>query len=417
MKVQPLVYYVGIISLASSSGLTGTVLAFTPVWSRIIRASGGGSMNPPPPPPRDPSDGMSHFDDGDDDDWNKHNNIIASSMLGILNHDHDSEETARPSDDKAISNLTEMRGGSNTKLKPSNDVIAGSKSSLQMTQMYWSDVFESLKTKVGEMNPFKSKIQDEDEIDPRTVQVQAVIAPNSDILPDNVVRSAAQRSGMLGSVMRTDRVKECARHLKKWYVQRGYILHSVTGATLHSDTATATLTVQEPILSSKPLDIRFAKEVLIDPESGKTTTRRKYREKLERRKGRTLRQQEWVAITSNLNTTLVEAKGRTNPHTLSNRMGLQPGRHFQWDGSRWQRIAQSGIFEKIWRANPVQMDDGTVQMQVLCQESPPRNLEYGVSKSLYTGHWVSSNLKLLESFIKTFYWKETRTFLTFSRFC
>ena len=104
MKVQPLVYYVGIISLASSSGLTGTVLAFTPVWSRIIRASGGGSMNPPPPPPRDPSDGMSHFDDGDDDDWNKHNNIIASSMLGILNHDHDSEETARPSDDKAISN-------------------------------------------------------------------------------------------------------------------------------------------------------------------------------------------------------------------------------------------------------------------------------------------------------------------------
>lgn len=148
-------------------------------------------------------------------------------------------------------------------------------------------------------------------------------------------------------------------------------------------------------MSSMPLDIRFAKEVPIDPESGQTTTRRKYREKLERRRGRPLRQEEWMAIAKQLNSTLIEAEGRTNPHTLSTRMGMEPGGHFRWDGMQWQKIAGSGIFSKIWRTNPVQMGDGTVQMQVLCQESPPRNLEYGISKSLYTGHWVSIRIRIM----------------------
>ena len=189
--------------------------------------------------------------------------------------------------------------------------------------------------------------------------------------------------------MRSDRINECARQLKKWYVQRGYVLHSVTGATLHSENGTATLTVQEPILSSMPVDIKFAKEVPIDPETGASTTMRKYREKMERRKRRQLRKDEWTAIVSDLNTTLIEATGRTKPKTLMRTLGLSPGRHFCWNGQKWQRIVQSGLFSKIWSASPVRMGDGTVQLQVLCQESPPRNLEYGISKSLYTGHWVS----------------------------
>ena len=102
-----------------------------------------------------------------------------------------------------------------------------------------------------------------------------------------------------------------------------------------------------------------------------------------------MRREEWNAIADGLNTTLIESKGRTNPRTLSKRMGLKPGSHFQWNGDRWQSISRSGIFSKVWNASPVQMEDGTVQLQVLAQESPPRNLEYGLSKSLYTGHWVS----------------------------
>jgi hypothetical protein len=102
-----------------------------------------------------------------------------------------------------------------------------------------------------------------------------------------------------------------------------------------------------------------------------------------------LRAEEWDKIKSALNTTLVEAKGRTNPRTLSKRLGLEHGGHFKWDGQLWQNIAQSGIFARVWRASPVQMSDGSVQVQVVAQESPPRNLEYGIQKSLYTGNWVS----------------------------
>lgn len=36
---------------------------------------------------------------------------------------------------------------------------------------------------------------------------------------------------------------------------------------------------------------------------------------------------------------------------------------------------------------PVRLEDGSIQLRVICQESPPRRVEYGVSKSLYTGEW------------------------------
>jgi hypothetical protein len=296
-------------------------------------------------------------------------------------------------------NATHVRGGSSTSTrasatvapsrttKPTHDLLAGTKSSIQTSLSYWSDAFQQLQKKLVHLFPNKKKKHDE--IDLTTIPVQDVQAPTSTILPPMVVKRAAQRSGMVGSVMTADRVNECARQLKQWYVQRGYVLHSVTGATLHAENGTATLAVQEPIVSDVPLDIKFAKEMLIDPDTGETLTRRKYREKLERVKGRPLRREEWVSISDQLNTTLVESKGRTNARTISRRLGLEAGRHFCWNGDRWQRIAQSGIFSKIWRTSPVQMGDGTVQLQVLCQESPPRNLEYGISKSLYTGNWVS----------------------------
>ncbi len=142
-----------------------------------------------------------------------------------------------------------------------------------------------------------------------------------------------------------------------------------------------------------PVNIQFAKEVIIDPDSGDTTSMREYRAKVEKRKGRSLHKEEWSDITSGLNTTLIEVSGRTNPKIISKRLNLHPGRHFQWSAQRWQNVANSGIFSRIWRASPIRMSDGSVQLQVVAQEAPPRNLEYGISKSLYTGQWVSSRIK------------------------
>ena len=390
MKVQS----VAVVTLTS---YVGTAVAFAPLWSNIFKArgvgigngsgsgngNGSGNINPPPPP-YNPAHWSSQNEDDDGNDWNG-NDIFAASILGVLD-DQDEESLEQDTFQDTLDDQYTLK-----MYASADDVVAGTKASLKTSQTYWSDAFESIQTKVSNtmsrINPFKKK-KDEHEIDMYNIPIRAVVA-ESDILPEIVVRSAAQRAGLLGSVMRSDRVNECARHLKNWYVQRGYVLHSVTGATLHSDNGTATLTLQEPVLFSTPVDIKFAKEVPVDPETGETTTRRKLREKMERQKGRPLRREEWAAVASTLNTTLIEAKGRTNPHTLSKRMGLRPGRHFQWDGQKWRSIAQSGIFSKIYNANPAKMRDGSVQLQVLCEESPPRNLEYGLSKSLYTGHWVS----------------------------
>ena len=392
---------VELVAFLALACLTNNAIAFAPTWSHFFRVSHGhgiGNMNsPPPPPPSNPNSWS--YQENEGGDWNK-NNICAASILGLFDDQDkgtvEQEQTHQDSMDiedcingisviDDLSALNDARGGS-TKTESTNDVVAGAKSSLQTTIAYWSDVFQSLQKKAS--NVFKKDRQKDDEVDLTKIPVQAVKV-NSEILPDTIVERAALRSGMLGSGLSSDRVSECARQLKKVYLQRGYVLHTVTGATLNADSGVATLNVQEPTVHALPLDIKFAKEVPIDPETGEATTRKKYRDKLERSKGRPLRKEEWTAIAGGLNTTLIESRGRTNPRTLSKRMGLKPGSHFQWNGDRWQSISRSGIFSKVWNASPVQMEDGTVQLQVLAQESPPRNLEYGLSKSLYTGHWVS----------------------------
>lgn len=386
-------------------------LAFTPGWTRISKAGNNGNNKSPPPPPRN-NDKFSYFEN-DGDDSNNYNQMCSSSMLGLLfandndndnNSNSETEGSILLQKEKKLDDSSEdcksisVRGGSQTtksKSSSTNNVIAGSKSSLILTQSYWSEVFQNLKKKAENMNPFKKPAEEDDEVDLTKVKIEAVDS-NSEILPKSIVRSAAQRSGMVGSAMNSDRVRECANQLKKWYVQRGYVLHSVTGATLHSENGTATLAVEEPIVSSIPMAIKFTKEMFVDPETGEPVARRRYREKVEKQKGRALRNEEWVAIAREMNSTLIETDGRANPRKIGQRLGLLPGNHFQWDGNLWKTVAQSGIFAKVFAASPVRMNDGTVQLQVLCQEAPPRNLEYGVSKSLYTGHWVS--------FGALFYW-------------
>lgn len=260
-----------------------------------------------------------------------------------------------------------FRGGS-------DEIIAGTKSTLQTATNYWSNIFDSIPTKMRSLlqrfNPFAKKKEDKsDELDLSNMLVQNVDAPESTVLPESVIRSAAQRSGLLGSVLRSDRVQECARHIKRWYLQRGYVLHSVTGATLHAENGTATLAVYEPRSASLPVAIRFAKLVPIDPESGQTTTMRKYKAKLETKRGRAFRKEEWEKIKSQLNTTIIEARGRTNPRIISKHLGLHAGQHFKWDGYLWQNIVQSGIFAKVFKANPVQLSDGSVQVQVRLSSS------------------------------------------------
>ena len=375
-------------------------------------SSSGSSIPPISPPPHDNC--FPIYDDGDGDGDDGDDNVLCSGLFMKILFDQDQNEVEEsiPIENESMQqyynendeSIFILRGGSST--TSSEDIVAGTKSTLQSTGHYWINFFRNtqskIKSTIQNLNPLKKKAtnegedDDDNEPDVSTIPVENINAPGSTILPDAIIRSAGQRSGLIGSVMRSDKVQECAKIVKSWYIKRGYVLHTVTGATLHAENGTATLNVQEPKSADLPLDIRFAKLVPIDPDTGEITTMRKYKTKLEKRKGRLFKGDEWTKIKSQLNTTLIEAKGRTNPRTLSKRLGLKSGHHFKWDGHLWQRIAQSGIFTKVWKAQPVKMSDGSVQVQVLAQESPSKNLEYGIQKSLYTGNWVSGIIKILE---------------------
>ena len=280
-----------------------------------------------------------------------------------------------------------------------NDVVAGGKTAISRASSFWKrTVDNAVESFKGFFRSKEEKKQLELLEQLQTMPIQRVSVPNSTVLPSDVVRVAVKRSGLIGQPLRTDRVQDFARHLKRWYLRQGFVLHSVTGATLKPETATAEITVEEPRVSRLPVDIVFCKEMVIDDETGELLTFRQYREKkvkeMEGSKSSFRRRGLVSGLTldrqldrKNLNTTFVQAKGRTKPLKVAKALRLIPGRPFQWYPDRWKKVAGSGIFSTILRASPERASDGSVCLQVYAIEPPARHLEYGIGKSLYTDSW------------------------------
>lgn len=291
-------------------------------------------------------------------------------------------------------NMTErfdcVRGGGSN----AENVVKGAQATLSSTSSFWGRNFQSLSSTVTK--PFKSagrkvsslfqskekKLEAELMEQLQTMPVRHV-SVNSTVLPTDVVQLAARRTGILGSPLRMDKVQDLAQTLKRWYSRKGYILHSVTGATLKPETATAEISVQEPVTSRAPVGITFCKEMVVDEGTGDLLTFRQYKDKNEKR--RTFGFDK--VKREDLNTTFVQTSGRTNPHRLASALGLKPGKPFRWNGQAWRQIASSGIFARVLRATPKPMGDGSVQLHIMATEAPARHLEYGLGRSLYTGSW------------------------------
>lgn len=294
----------------------------------------------------------------------------------------------------AADGVVVMRGGSSS-FQRRNDHVAGNKITLASTKSYWSDAFSKAgKTITSPFRAVKEKISSAMESDQqkaekellealKTMKVQTVALPNSTVVPREVINLAARRSGLIGNPLRTDRVQEFAKSLKRWYEMRGYVLHEVTGATLRTESATAEIQVQEPQVSQRPVDIVFCKEMVVDEETGNLMTFRQYKERHLKR--RTIGSRDITK--KDTNTTFIQTTGKTRPNCIAQVLGLKAGQHFQWDSNRWNMIRRSGIFGRILSAGPKRLQDGSVQLQIMATEAPARHLEYGVSKSLYTGSW------------------------------
>lgn len=231
----------------------------------------------------------------------------------------------------------------------------------------------------------------------RTTTIKkVVIGSKTSVVPTEVVDIAARSSNMIGHPLRTNTVQDFAEAIKRWYNRNGYVLHSVTGATLLADTGIAEIQVQEPTCSSPPVDITFVKEMILDDDTGELMTLRQYKERHTNRRsfGFTSDGTRSSSSSSNslldrnkLNVTYIRTNGRTKSNRIAEALQLQPYRSFRWQRSRWDTVASCGLFTKIYDASPRSLPDGSVQFKIIATEAPPRHLEYGLGKSLYTGIW------------------------------
>ena len=167
--------------------------------------------------------------------------------------------------------------------------------------------------------------------------------------------------------------------MKSFYDQNGYVLCEVSSASI-DPSGLVSLSVIEPRCAGEPVGMQFLKEMVVNPEDGRTVTFKKFNEMQERRKVvKKLKRED-------LNTTFVPTKGRTRGDVIARTLRMETGEVFKWDNERWQNVANSGLFELV-RTKPVKDKNGNVQLMVQATEKPTRNLEYGVTKSLYTGEW------------------------------
>ena len=342
---------------------------------------------------------------------------------------------ARPSqsqDDTCIQTLTDttasntrllqVRGGgiADTMSRKRNDLATGLKGAVDDTLSYWGGALDFLDTRFlpggrtrqrekaearsakasataasrqakgrgPKTNRKRGRLTKEEKMAEKladTVIVKSVSAPNSTVLPTAALADAGRQSGLVGGKFVPETVQQCAARVDQWYRRAGYLANSVTGATLDADAGVAKLEVDEATISSRPVDIVCVKEVAIDDRTGETMTPSAMRRKLILEGGAD------SDGSVSFNTTIVETKGKTKPAAIAAAMNLRPGEPFKFDPSRWssriELASGGGIFSRVWNLAPVRAPDGSVQLRVVATEAPARNLEYGVTKSLYNDIW------------------------------
>jgi len=357
-------------------------------WRRSQANSNGGCGGGPPRPPIGPFRVGPSSEDGDDD-----------SDAGML-------KSGLLLQAAVLFSSSEQREGnvSNASEEPYGLLVRGGDASgnTQVVQQPKLGVLHKLKAWWGALtSPLRGKRQGEQDLQRlKSVKVDRVTAPNSTVLPPDVLREASQN--LIGNPLTRELVQDVAVRLKDWYVRNGYVLNSITGATLVEDDsddndpnkstqAEAQLVTQEPVVTSSqpPVRITFCKPMVYDSASGQHMAPQDYT-KLMQRSGN-------VSPQTRANITYVETKGRTNPKVIARILGIKPGQPFCWSKEKWDAIVQSGLFSSILQASPATVfqkgpsgndaEEVGIQLNIACVERPPCRLEYGMSKNLYSGAW------------------------------
>jgi len=394
---------------------------------------------PPPPPPRFPPTGGDAYgpDEGSESFGNAKHSVLMCAVVArpsqgqcdtcIRELPSDAADTstchgAQAKDESSSALLLQVRGGgiADTVSQKRDALVTGLKDAIDDTLSYWGGALDFVdtrfmpggRTRQGEKAEARSakasaaaasrqtksrgskaskkqgrltKAEKEAKKLADTVIVKSVSAPNSTVLPPSALAAAGRQSGLVGGKFVPDTVQGCAARVDQWYRRAGYFANSVKGATLDADAGVAKLEVEEATVSSQPVEIVCVKEVAIDERTGQTMSLSAMRRKLILEGGGD------DDGSVSFNTTIVETKGRTSPSAIAAAMNLRPGEPFKFDPSRWNNRIESasggGIFSRVWNLAPVRAPDGSVQLRIVATEAPARNLEYGVTKSLYNDIW------------------------------
>ena len=347
-------------------------------------------------PPRPPNSHLGHIrhGDGSNEDGSSFGSILLGGCIfkpfsncnkgeGINRFSPDSKAHCLGEEDGDLVMLMHVRGGGigggvlQKISEKRQDAVNGFRDAIDDTISYWRGAFAYLDSRLlpggrarqgdrqrkADDNPSRkekprrgrmSKEEKEALKQMETVTVNSVSAPKSTVLPSSVLTDAGTQSGLIGGAFCAEAVEECAGRLGKWYSDSGYILNSVTGATLDADTGTAQMSVEEATVAIDPVDIVNVREMSVDIS----------------------------------NSTLVPTKAKVRPKVLAEALNLHAGEPFRWDRDRWDGIdRRSGLFSRVWSVSPQKSPDGTVQLRIIATEAPARSIDYGITKSLYNDVW------------------------------
>ncbi|KAL3797114.1 hypothetical protein HJC23_000452 [Cyclotella cryptica] len=242
-----------------------------------------------------------------------------------------------------------------------------------------------------------------------STNVTSVTAPKSEILPPELITQSAEQAKLIGGTLTPSTLDATANSINNWYISQGYVMNSVTGATLVPSNdceghGRVELKVREAKMSKSRSDsviIRFVEECSHSSEAKESDNLLNipipnYSEGSGSQSAGETQKYQRYRVTS----------GRTRPTKVAKLVGISPGSHFRIIPSKWSRIVaspggifagqktdgiggtKSAIFSTIHAVRPIPAGDDTVLMEIIATENKPYvALEYGVTKSLYSDQW------------------------------
>mmetsp|Transcript_4872 Transcript_4872/g.10047 ORF Transcript_4872/g.10047 Transcript_4872/m.10047 type:complete len:837 (-) Transcript_4872:62-2572(-) len=363
-----------------------------PIQSRLGSGGGSGVGHPP-------WNLRNHFDDDDKDDGISE--VYLASMLWMLpgsNAILGPTETQDPNFASLDNAIFAARGGG-TGLKQNE----GSERTKPNTTLSSNHEFGSIQSKISNFARLFQKSEDgntreskkqakQEELLSNTI-VEGVSAPKSSLLPPEMITQISLASNLIGGKLTPEILEKTAKSINQWYWDRGYVMNSVTGATLIPNNigqqnsrggGHVELIVREVKFANNhigsPVGIRF-----VDPRPDAQSSEDDNILSIPTQDG-----QQLYKITP----------GRTRSSKIARMMNISPGAHFQILPHRWSRLVanpggtfggtggNSAIFSSIHAVRPIPTSDDTATLEIIASENKPyASIEYGVTKSLYSDQW------------------------------